>query len=287
MSFEKEYSQKKAHFEQTLSDFVASLKDIPQPLLSSIVYSLQSGGKRLRPILLSSCAEEQKTKNGDGLDKLALAVECVHTYSLIHDDLPCMDNADMRRGKPSNHKIYGECTAVLAGDSLLNLTYELLFEAIVTCSFDERERYIRAGKLIADCCGATGLIGGQTVDTVVDDTKHIATRLNYVYQHKTADLIAASMTAGAIAAGASETDIELIKSVGDNMGYAFQIVDDLIDLDSGEDAGKQTFVNVYGEKEGRKAVADKTTFALDTLAKLNGDFSFLRSMIKNLSLRKE
>lgn len=287
MSFEKEFLQKKAEFEKTLADFIADLKNIPQPLLSSMTYSLQSGGKRLRPILLLTCAQAFGAKDDACLNKLALAVECVHTYSLIHDDLPCMDNADMRRGKPSNHKIYGECTAVLSGDALLNLAYELIFGAVAECPFEVKERYIRAGKLIADCCGATGLIGGQTVDTVVDDTKHTATRLNYIYQHKTADLIAASMTAGAMVAGASEADIELIKSIGDNMGYAFQIVDDLLDLDSGEDEGKHTFVNVYGEKEGRKAVADKTAFALDTLTKLKVDFSFLHAMIKNLSMRKE
>lgn len=287
MSFEREYAQRKARFEETLSKFVANLKNIPQPLSASIIYSLQSGGKRLRPILLYTCAEAFGVKNSCGLDKLALSVECIHTYSLIHDDLPCMDNSDYRRGKPTNHKIYGECTAVLAGDALLNLAYELLFDAAIDCPLDEKDRYLRAGKLIADYCGATGLIGGQTVDTVVDDTKHISTRLNYIYQHKTADLISACMAAGAIIAGASENDVALIKSVGDNIGYAFQIVDDLLDLDSGEDEGKHTFVNVYGEKEGRKAVADKTTFALDTLATINGDFAFLRSMIKNLSLRKE
>lgn len=286
MSFDKEYSLKKDHFEEILNSFTASLENIPEPLLSSVVYSLSSGGKRLRPVLLLASAEAFGAKEDQSIRLLALAVECIHTYSLIHDDLPCMDNADLRRDKPTNHKVYGESVAVLAGDALLNLAYELLFKAIIISPNENKECLVKAGRLIAEKCGATGLIGGQVADTVVGNSKHISTKLNYIYQHKTADLISSALAAGAIAAGASESDIEKIGKVGDEVGYAFQIVDDLLDAENGEDEGKCTFAGVYGNNECRKTVADKTALALDMLSGLNGDFSFIHSLIKNLSLRK-
>ena len=287
MYFDKEYGKRKNGFEEYLKGYLSNLNHIPEPLLSSMIYALSGGGKRLRPVLFLSCSEAFGASDKDSVNLLALAIECIHTYSLIHDDLPCMDNADLRRGKPTCHKVYGESIAVLTGDALLNLTYELMFKAVSISSSDNARRFVRAAKLIADNCGATGLIGGQVVDTVVDSSRHLSAKLNYIHQHKTADLISAAMTAGAIVGGATNEDIETIAKIGDNIGFAFQIVDDILDSESGEDEGKCSFVNVYGKKEARNAVADKTALALDLLLKLKGDFSFIHSLISHLSLRKE
>lgn len=286
MSFEKEYSDRKERFENYFNNFVAQLTDIPELLLSSIKYSLTSGGKRLRPILFLEANRIFGGKETESLLKTACAIECIHTYSLIHDDLPCMDNSDYRRGKPSNHIIYGEGVAVLAGDALLNMVYELLFEAATLCEENQRDQYVRAGKIIADLIGAKGLIAGQVVDIAVDIEKHISTRINYIYQHKTADLISAALMAGAIIGGAEDSDIKQIKEFGDNFGYSFQIVDDLLDEEDSEDKEKSTFVGVYGKKEARRAVSDRTAMALEQLSFLNKDVAFLRSLVKNSSIRK-
>lgn len=287
MSFEKEYDERKERFENYLNSFIGGLGDIPEPLYSSIAYSLVgNGGKRLRPILFIIAAEMFDAQETESLLKMASAIECLHTYSLIHDDLPCMDNADMRRGKASNHKVYGEDVAVLSGDALLNMAYELLFEAVSLADDDIKNNYIRAAKLISELAGARGLIAGQVVDTAVDTGKHISTRLNYIYQHKTADLITASLLAGAIVGGATEFDIGRLREAGDNIGYVFQIVDDLIDFDKGEDEDKNTFVKIYGIKEAKRAVSDRTAMALTQLSALNKNTSFLRTLVKNLSIRK-
>lgn len=284
MSFEKEYSERKEKFESYFNNFKEQLSDIPEPLLSSMKYSLSSGGKRLRPILLLETAKIFGAGETESLYKTACAIECVHTYSLIHDDLPCMDNSDTRRGKPSNHIVYGEGVAVLAGDALLNIVYELLFEAISLCEENLKPRYVRAGKMIADSIGSKGLIAGQIMDIAVDTAKHVSTRLNYIYQHKTADLISAALMAGAIIGGASEVEIKRIKEFGDNFGYSFQIVDDL--LDEEDETDKNTFVGVYGKKEAKRAISDRTAMALTQLSSSEKDVEFLRSLVKHLSIRK-
>lgn len=286
MSFEKEYTDRKEHFESYFNSFVEQLTDVPEPLLSAMKYSLHSGGKRLRPILLLESSRIFGGRETESLFKTACAIECVHTYSLIHDDLPCMDNSDYRRGKPSNHKVYGEGVAVLAGDALLNLVFELLFEAVTLCEDAEKNRYIRAAKMIADRTGARGLIAGQVIDIAVDAEKHISTRLNYIYQHKTADLITAALLAGAVIGGADEASLKKMREFGDNFGYSFQIVDDLLDGEDEEDKEKNTFVGVYGKKEARRAVSDSTAMALEQLSLLDKDVAFLRSLVKNLSTRK-
>ncbi len=287
MTFEKEYYEKKERFENYLNSLVGGFRDIPEPLYSAITYSLVgNSGKRLRPILFLAAAQLFVAEETESLLKTACAIECLHTYSLIHDDLPCMDNSDTRRGKPSNHKVYGEDVAVLAGDALLNMAYELLLDAVTLCENTSKHNYIRAAKLISELAGSRGLIAGQVVDTAVDTEKHVSARLNYIYQHKTADLITASLLSGAVVGGASEADIGKIREAGDNIGYVFQIMDDLIDFESGEDEGKNTFVHIYGVKEAKRAVSDRTAMAMTQLSALNGDTSFLRLLVKNLSIRK-
>lgn len=286
MAFEKDYEEIKERFENYYNSFISGLTDIPEPLHSSMVYSLSSEGKRLRPILFLSAADIFGAEETESLYKTACAIECIHTYSLIHDDLPCMDNSDMRRGKPSNHKVYGEDVAVLAGDALLNLVYELLFDAVTLASNESKDKFIRAGKIISERAGARGLIGGQVVDTSVDMTKHVSAKLNYIYQHKTADLIGVSLMAGALVGGADESEIKKIREAGDNIGYAFQITDDILDMEDKDDDNKMNFVKVYGIKEARRAVSDKTALALTQLSSLDKDVSFLRSLTKYLSIRK-
>lgn len=285
-AFEKEFQSKKERFEKYFSSFTDNIKDVPEPLISSMKYSLSGTGKRIRPLLLLSAADAFKEEESESRYKMACAIECVHTYSLIHDDLPCMDNSDLRRGKPTNHKIFGECVATLAGDALLNLVYETIFDAVMSCPESQRSRYIQAGKIIADLSGSRGLIAGQIVDTVVTTDKHLAAHLNYVYQHKTADLISASLMAGAIIGGAAEQEIKKIKEIGDNIGYIFQIVDDILDADSASDENKNTFISLYGSAKAKAAITDRTAIALELLSSTGGNVSFLRSFVRNLSARK-
>lgn len=287
MSFDKKYAGYKDRFERAFYALMGGLQEVPEPLYSSMQYAVTSGGKRLRPVLLCVGCEMFADKITAAAEKAACAVECIHTYSLLHDDLPCMDNADLRRGKPSSHKVFGECVAVLTGDALLNYAYELLFEAASECEPEQRDRFIRAGKLISRLAGKNGLVGGQILDTVDGNRKHLSIKLNYVYQHKTADLITASLCAGAIIGGASEADLKLLTEVGDNLGYGFQITDDLIDRKNGEDSDKKTFVEVYGVRESKKAVCDRTALALTALSKINADTSFLHALIKKFAIRKK
>ena len=177
MNFTEEYRKRKAEADGYIRSFADSLVTFPETLQNAVAYGLTSGGKRLRPILLL----EAVRLFGGAVDvsavNFALAAECIHTYSLLHDDLPCMDNDDFRRGQPTCHKKFGEANAVLAGDALLNLAYELIFGAIRLG--ENEERYIKAGNALAVAAGGTGLVGGQVCDLSPDTD---ANGINYIYE---------------------------------------------------------------------------------------------------------
>jgi geranylgeranyl diphosphate synthase, type II len=220
---------------------IESLFEIPNTperlVYESMKYSMLAGGKRIRPILALKTYEIISGKKKKDILKFACAIEMIHTYSLIHDDLPAMDNDDFRRGKPTNHKIYGEAIAILAGDGLLNLAYETMLEAMMD-DFSHSERYIKAIREIAKASGVKGMIGGQVADILSDSEKMDIETLEYIHKNKTSVLIESSIISGALIAGASPDEIEALRVYAESIGFMFQVRDDILDkIGSSEELG--------------------------------------------------
>ena len=244
----------------------------PASLHGAMRYSVFAGGKRLRPILCLEAgglfdATEQP------LLRIAAAMELIHTYSLIHDDLPAMDNDDLRRGKATTHRAYGEAVAILAGDGLLTLA----FEVIATPGLIPAERQLRLANELACAVGTRGMVGGQVVDWEATGESADAARLEYIHSHKTGAFIRGSVRSGALAAGAAENDLERISRYGEKIGLAFQIADDLLDeLGSAESMGKAvnkdgarhkcTFPALYGVEESQRIAQRLVDEACQVLA---------------------
>lgn len=244
--------------EAALDDSIAS--GYPETIYEAMRYSLMAGGKRLRPILCLATSELLDGTEAQAMPT-ACALEMIHTMSLIHDDLPAMDNDDYRRGKLTNHKVYGEDVAILAGDALL--TYA--FEYVATQTQDVApERILRVIADLGKAVGATGLVGGQIVDLASEGKSDVSLEtLNYIHTHKTGALLRVSVTSGAILAGADEAQVETLAHYAERIGLAFQIVDDVLDITAtseelGKSAGKDlaaqkaTYPSFWGIDESKK-----------------------------------
>ncbi len=253
-------------------------------------YSLTLGGKRIRPIIMLECC---RIFGGDILDALnfAVALEMIHTYSLIHDDLPCMDNDDMRRGNPSCHIKFGEDTALLAGDTLLTEAFGVAANSLV-----EDARKIKAISILANRAGLHGMIGGQVLDLSFEKTKPTLEELKEMCRLKTGCLISAAAEIGATVAGADETNINLISEYAFNVGLAFQIIDDILDVTSTTETlgkpvnsdienEKTTFVTLLGLEKAKEYASSLTNNALDVLNSLNKDTKQLCELT-NLLLKR-
>ena len=221
-------------------------------IYDSASYSLNIGGKRIRPMLMLLTYNMYK-KNWREILEFSSAIEMIHTYSLIHDDLPCMDNDDLRRGKPTNHKVYGENIAVLAGDALLNEAMNLMMK----CAIRDGEKVLIASQKIAEASGVDGMIGGQIVDIINEGKKISEEELKYMHMKKTGELIKVSIVAGAILGEAPKEDIIKLERFGKNLGLAFQIKDDILDVIgnteklgknvlSAEESNKTNFITMHG-----------------------------------------
>lgn len=245
-------------------------------------YSLNVGGKRIRPILFMLVYNMYKGKDKEIID-MAAAIEMIHTYSLIHDDLPCMDNDDLRRGKPTNHKVYGENIAVLAGDALLNEAMILLMDFSIKNGKDA----LVAAREIAYAAGADGMIGGQVVDIINEGKKISKEELNYMHLKKTGELIRASIVAGAILAEVDKSEIELLNKFGLNLGLAFQIKDDILDV-TGDvnklgkntlaDGNKSNFITMYGLEECKVMCENLTDECIAILEKISVNTDILKNL---------
>ena len=260
--------------EGELSEILGRKNCLQQAVFDAMNYSISAGGKRIRPIIL---LEFCKICGGSVKAALpfACALEMIHTYSLIHDDLPCMDNDDMRRGKPSCHKAFGEANALLAGDALLNMAFEIML-----CSNDNQidpTLKLKAAHFIASCSGADGMIGGQVID-LENEGKDISEEvLMRLYKDKTAALLRAAAVSGAILGGASDEKIAVADSFALNLGLAFQIVDDVLDyvgdeatlgkpIGSDEKNNKKTYVTFHGIDGSIKKAKELTNKALESLS---------------------
>ena len=252
-------------------------------------YSLNVGGKRIRPILFMLVYNMYKGKDKEIID-MAAAIEMIHTYSLIHDDLPCMDNDDLRRGKPTNHKVYGENIAVLAGDALLNEAMILLMDFSIKHGKDA----LVAAREIAYAAGADGMIGGQVVDIINEGKRISKEELNYMHLKKTGELIRSSIVAGAILAEADKSEIDLLNKFGMNLGLAFQIKDDILDV-TGDveklgkntlaDVNKSNFITMYGLEECKVMCEDLTAECITILDKISVNTDILKELTIELLKR--
>lgn len=270
----------------------------PGRIYEATRYSLQAGGKRLRPILLLAaydCCADHLTPAAPA-DPLpaAVALESVHTYSLVHDDLPCMDNDDLRRGRPTLHKQFDEATALLAGDALLTDAFGLLARHYGS----QPELAIRLVHLLADTAGGDRLIGGQMQDLLCEQkTDASQTELEFIHLNKTAAMIEAALVMGGLIGGGSEAELTSLRAAGRHLGLAFQIVDDTLDTTAdeatlgktpGKDAaaGKTTYVSIHGLDTARRMAGEQTTLAEQALAELPGDTTFLHELF-GMMLRRE
>lgn len=255
-------TEKKQLVEKSLSELLEDNNDIPI-IIEAMRYSLFAGGKRLRPILALMACELFGGNTAEVLP-FACSIEMIHTYSLIHDDLPAMDDDDFRRGKPTNHKVYGEGFAVLAGDALLNQAFETMTAEITR---NPRIELIKAMETICKASGISGMIGGQCIDLYYENKAIDLKTLKSMHNKKTGALIAASLSMGAIISRASQADITNIYEFGKLIGLAFQIADDILDVEGTIDKlGKSTkkdidrkksnFISFYGLEESKEIAAD-------------------------------
>jgi geranylgeranyl diphosphate synthase type II len=259
----------KAYLEQKREGVEAALARVfPEPggpagdVVKAMRYSLFAGGKRLRPIL---CIAGAEAVGGEGQDVMpvACALELIHTYSLIHDDLPAMDNDDLRRGKPTNHKVFGEAVAMLAGDGLLTEAFHQM-TSMKASKEVPAEALLRVIRIVAEASGYEGMVGGQVTD-IQSQGKALEPRVvEFIHTHKTGALIAASVTSGAILGGGTAAELNAIKRYGENVGLAFQVADDILDIEgdsakmgktAGGDAQKKkvTYPSVFGLARSREA----------------------------------
>ncbi|MEN1759323.1 polyprenyl synthetase family protein [Anoxynatronum sibiricum] len=278
----------------SLSEYTRIGDENNHVVVEAMHYSLFAGGKRLRPVLTLAVTE---MLNGTVEEAMpyACALEMIHTYSLIHDDLPAMDNDDFRRGKPTNHKIFGDGLAILAGDGLLNLAYEIMLEDVLLKK--NPDSFVRAMKCIGNAAGVRGMIGGQTTDLINEGKSVTAETLNYIHRQKTGALLSASLSAGAFTAEAGEQTASELAAAGYALGMAFQIQDDLLDLDgSAEEMGKPigsdlrnnkaTFPSLYGIEDSRKQVQSLTNQALEVFRSYGEKSEFLQSLARYLVNRR-
>jgi geranylgeranyl diphosphate synthase type II len=294
MKIKSYLSNKKTIVDKALDKLVPPANMFPASVHEAMRYSLFAGGKRVRPILAIAAAEALGTKTSDLLP-VAASLELIHTYSLIHDDLPAMDDDDFRRGRPTCHKVYGEAMAILAGDGLLNLAFEVLSDPRRTNAVSAK-RLLSIIREIGTASGVHGMVGGQVVDMQSEGKDIDFPTLEYIHTHKTGALIRASVRVGALYAKASEKRLKALTRYGEMVGLAFQIADDILDItgkqdeigkDVGSDLkkGKKTFPGFYGLEGSRfraNEVADK---AIHSLRDFDGKADPLRELAKYIVQR--
>lgn len=308
MDFTKELKDRVTHIEKIIDHYMPKDATLQKTVTDAMNYTMSAGGKRIRPLLMS---ETYRLFGGteEVIEPFMAALEMIHTYSLIHDDLPALDNDDYRRGRKTAHVVYGEAMAILAGDSLLNYAYETAAKAYdrilvsdlkdvnaMQRELQQRRSVDRAMAVLAAKPGIYGMIGGQVADVGLTGTQLTKEQLVYIYENKTGALIEAAMMIGAILAGASEEDIVKVEEVAYNIGMAFQIQDDILDetatfeelgkpIHSDEESGKVTYVTIHGIEESGKEVLRLSNEAITILENMGGDAEFLVELTRSLIYR--
>lgn len=294
-TFQEVLKEKTASAEAVIKGFLPKEEGYQKTVLEAMNYSVIVGGKRLRPILMR---ETYGLFGGDSklIEPFMAAMEMIHTYSLVHDDLPAMDNDEYRRGRKTTWKVYGEAMGILAGDGLLNFAFETAMKAFSFCEEkEELERVAKALSVLANKAGIYGMIGGQTADIEAENKEFVLSteHLLFIHAHKTAALVQASMMIGAILAGADEAAVKAIEKCAYNIGVAFQIQDDVLDVigDSeelgkavGSDAqnNKQTYVTIHGLEKSQAEVERLSKEAVGILNDFAKENTFLEQLILHL-----
>ncbi len=296
MNFKEELERRIREIENIIQAYLPREKGFQKTVIEAMNYSILAGGKRLRPLFMKE-TYDMMGGGGKEIEPFLAAMEMVHTYSLIHDDLPAMDNDEYRRGRKTTHVMYGEAMAILAGDGLLNLAFETAAKAFQMG--DDPARVGRALALFAGKAGIYGMIGGQTADIEAEEKGGITEELLlFIHENKTAALIQSAMMTGAILAGASDRDVDRLEKIGYNIGVAFQIQDDILDVTgkteilgkpvgSDEKNNKITYVTIKGLKQ---AQADQRALSEEAIALL-GSFRrrnlFLEKLVEDLVTRNK
>ena len=294
--FRQELQKRTAAIEELLKEYLPAEEGYQKTVIEAMNYSLMAGGKRLRPMLMQ---ETYKMFGGDGdiIEPFMAAIEMIHTYSLVHDDLPAMDNDEYRRGRKTTWSVYGDGMGVLAGDGLLNYAFEIALDTLDETKGADNRAVIRSLKVLAKKAGIYGMIGGQVVDVEAEKQYGISkNRLDFIYELKTGALIEAAMMIGAILGGATDEEVEQIEDVAKKIGLAFQIQDDVLDVigetetigksvGSDEKNQKATYVVFEGLEKAKQEVADLTDDAIAILQELPYENPFLTELLRWMVLR--
>ena len=292
MNFKDEMKQKVAQIEIILDEYLPAQEGLQKTVLTAMNTTVKAGGKRLRPMLINETYQMFGGK-GDIVKPFMAAIEMIHTYSLIHDDLPALDNDDYRRGQKTCHIVYGEDMAILAGDALLNYAYEVATKAFDLADRDQIMNVVEAIKILASKPGIYGMIGGQVID--VKETGHAVSKdvLDTIYELKTGALIECAMMIGAILGGASDAEIQSVEKIAHYVGVAFQIQDDILDVTSTEEVlgkpihsdeknQKTTYVTLLGIEQAQKKVEELSNEAIALLHQFTGENAYLEQLLIQL-----
>lgn len=297
MDIRQEMKHRASAIEKLIVPYLPQEKGFQQTVLDAMEYSVFAGGKRLRPMLMQASYQMFASEESTLLHAFMAALEMIHTYSLVHDDLPAMDNDEYRRGKKTTHAVYGEAMGILAGDALLNYAYETVASAMLKAPGDMRG--IRAFAVLSQKAGIYGMIGGQVVDVESEKTGTTIdkNRLDFIYRLKTGALIEASLMIGAILAGADEVSVARMEEAGTKLGLAFQIQDDILDVEGsfeqlgkpiGSDAAneKATYITYEGMEKAKKEVQRYSKEAVQILDGFAGEHTFLHDLFLYLIHRE-
>lgn len=294
--FKEQMARKICEIEQILQEKMPKQESFQKTIFTAMDYSVMAGGKRLRPMLLQETYQLFGGREDEVVADFMAAIEMIHTYSLVHDDLPAMDNDEFRRGKKTTHAVFGEDMGILAGDALLNYAYETALSGVILSQY--KENAIAAMKILTKKAGVYGMVGGQVVDVELTGKPLGKEQLDFIYRLKTGALLESSLMVGAVLAGASKKEIDTLEEIGKNVGYAFQIQDDILDLTSttqelgkpvlsDEKNDKTTYVTIYGMDEAKEAVRRYSSKALELLETLPAQSAFLNTLIHALIGRRK
>ena len=294
MNFNVELNKRIQEIEDIITNYLPKEEGLQKTVIEAMNYSVLAGGKRLRPMLMQ---ETYKLFGGNGevIKPFMTALEMIHTYSLVHDDLPSLDNDEYRRGKKTTHAVFGEAMAILAGDALLNYAFEIATDALVSTP---DEKTAKAISILAKKAGIYGMIGGQIADIEYEGKKAGIDVVEFIHRLKCGALIESAMLIGAVLAGASKEECDKIEQIAADVGYAFQIQDDILDVTSsteviGKPVGsddkneKSTYVSIKGLEQAKKDVVDMSERAITTLKALPYENEFLEDLIKALINREK
>ena len=286
MNFKKYLENNKNIIDKTLDEYLPPEENPPSIIHKAMRYSVFGGGKRIRPILTLATAE-LFGKDTESVIKTACGIELIHTFSLIHDDLPCIDNDDFRRGKPSSHKVFGEAIALLAGDALLVSGFDLIIKNSEVKEI-KKQSILEVIKETSFYIGTENMLGGQVEDISLKNEDITKADLINLYMKKTAALICLSIRSGAILSGANQRQLRALTKYAENIGLAFQIIDDMLDIMQDQrDTGKPNYANIFGMKESKSESEKLIEEAKDSLKIFNQKAETLKNIADYLLMRKK